>query len=140
MAAKAKTTTSTVIPALRYRDATAAIDFLCLAFGFEKHLVVPGDNGKIAHAQLTFGNGMIILGSGAWRPVRSSDPSTLGGRAETGFCGLSPLFAHPAEAQCGLALRMIAFAASAGAGDVWSNQVDGGWAYDADGFAGGMDS
>jgi len=64
MATRAKKTVSTIIPALRYRDAAAAIDWLCRAFGFEKHLVVPGKNGKIAHAQLTFGNGMIMLGSG----------------------------------------------------------------------------
>jgi len=64
MAAQAKKTVSTIIPALRYRDAAAAIEWLCRAFGFEKHLVVPGENGKIAHAQLTFGNGMIMLGSG----------------------------------------------------------------------------
>jgi uncharacterized glyoxalase superfamily protein PhnB len=59
----AKNTTSTVIPAMRYRDAPAAIDWLCRAFGFEKHLVVPGENETIAHAQLIFGNGMIMLGS-----------------------------------------------------------------------------
>ena len=41
----------------------AAIEWLCRVFGFEKHLVVPGDNGTIAHAQLSFGNGMIMLGS-----------------------------------------------------------------------------
>jgi uncharacterized glyoxalase superfamily protein PhnB len=63
MTAGPKNTTSTVIPALRYRDAPAAIEWLCRAFGFEQHLVVPGENGTIAHAQLTFGNGMIMLGS-----------------------------------------------------------------------------
>lgn len=56
-------TTASVIPTLRYRDAAAAIDWLCRAFGFERHLVVPGENGSIAHAQLTFGRGMIMLGS-----------------------------------------------------------------------------
>lgn len=55
--------TATVIPGLRYADAAAAIDWLCRAFGFEEHLVVPGGDGTIAHAQLTFGNGMIMLGS-----------------------------------------------------------------------------
>jgi uncharacterized glyoxalase superfamily protein PhnB len=60
----AKETKCTVIPGLRYRDAAAAIDWLCRAFGFERHLVVPGENGGIAHAQLTMGNGMIMLGSG----------------------------------------------------------------------------
>ncbi len=56
-------TRSPIIPTLRYRDATAAIDWLCRAFGFEKHIVVPGPKGTIAHAQLTFGHGMIMLGS-----------------------------------------------------------------------------
>ena len=52
-----------IIPALRYVDAPAAIEWLCAAFGFEKHLVVPGEDGGIAHAQLTFRNSMIMLGS-----------------------------------------------------------------------------
>ena len=63
MTSKANSTTATIIPTLRYRDAAAAIEFLCNAFGFEKLLVVPGENGTIAHAQLTYGNGMIMLGS-----------------------------------------------------------------------------
>jgi uncharacterized glyoxalase superfamily protein PhnB len=54
---------ATIIPVLRYRDAPAAIEWLFQAFGFEKHLVVPNDDGTIAHAQLNFGNGMIMLGS-----------------------------------------------------------------------------
>ena len=51
------------MPGLRYVDAPAAIEWLCAAFGFEKHLLVPGDKGKIAHVQLTFRNSMIMLGS-----------------------------------------------------------------------------
>ena len=81
MADNVKNTTATIIPSLRYNDAAAAIEWLCEAFGFEKHLVVPGENGTIVHAQLVFGNGMIMLGS-----ARSSDfdklqkpPTALGG-------------------------------------------------------------
>lgn len=59
----AKAANAAVIPAMRYEDAPAAIEWLCRAFGFEKHLVVPGGAGEILHAQLTFGNGMIMLGS-----------------------------------------------------------------------------
>ena len=58
-----KNTKATVIPCLRYRDAAAALEWLCRAFGFEKQLVVPNKDGTIAHAQLSFGNGMIMLGS-----------------------------------------------------------------------------
>ncbi len=54
---------STLIPCLRYRDAPAAIEWLCKVFGFEKHLVVPDGHGGIAHAQLVLGGGMLMLGS-----------------------------------------------------------------------------
>ena len=63
MSTLAKNTRATVIPCLRYRDAPAAIDWLCQTFGFERQLVVPNQDGTIAHAQLSFGNGMIMLGS-----------------------------------------------------------------------------
>ena len=59
----AKQTTATVVPALQYQHAPAAIDFLCKAFGFEKKAVYEGEGGSIAHAELTLGNGMVMLGS-----------------------------------------------------------------------------
>jgi uncharacterized glyoxalase superfamily protein PhnB len=59
----AKACTSTVIPSLRYRDALAAIEWLIKAFGFEKNAVYLGEKNTVMHAQLTFGNGMIMLGS-----------------------------------------------------------------------------
>jgi uncharacterized glyoxalase superfamily protein PhnB len=54
---------STIIPALRYHDAPAAIEWLCNILGFTRHAVFPGENGTINHAELTLGNGMIMLGS-----------------------------------------------------------------------------
>ncbi len=54
---------SRVIPCLRYADAPAMIDWLCRVFGFQRHLVVEDGKGGITHAQLTLGNGMIMLGS-----------------------------------------------------------------------------
>lgn len=53
-------TTCTLIPCLRYRDAHAAIEWLGKAFGFQKN---SDEQGGVAHAQLTFGNGMVMLGS-----------------------------------------------------------------------------
>jgi len=64
---------ASVIPCLRYRDAPAAIDWLCRNLGFEKHLVVPGEGGLIAHAQLMLGGGMLMLGS-----VQDKDHSEYG--------------------------------------------------------------
>ena len=87
MNALAANTTCTVIPSMRYHDALAAIDWLCRAFGFEKHAVYA--EGKVVqHAQLTFGNGMIMLGSvdngSAWGE-RMAQPNQVGGR-ETQCC------------------------------------------------------
>jgi uncharacterized glyoxalase superfamily protein PhnB len=63
-AAKEAAMPAKIIPTMRYRDAVAAIDWLCRAFGFEKHAVYPDDHGGIAHAQLTFGgDSMVMLGS-----------------------------------------------------------------------------
>jgi uncharacterized glyoxalase superfamily protein PhnB len=59
----AKPTTTNIIAALQYEDAPAAIDFLCRAFGFERKAVYQGEGGTIAHAELTLGNGMVMLGS-----------------------------------------------------------------------------
>lgn len=53
----------TTIPTLRYRDAKAAIRALCEVFGFEKHAVHEGASGIVMHAELSLGNGMIMLGS-----------------------------------------------------------------------------
>ncbi len=72
---------STIIPGHRYRNAPAAIDWLCRVFGFERHAVHEGENGIILHAELTLGNGMIMLGSGkddeSGRGFKS--PDELGG-------------------------------------------------------------
>jgi uncharacterized glyoxalase superfamily protein PhnB len=50
-----------IIPAMNYRDPKAAIEFLCTALGFEKHAVYE-EGGEVVHAQLVFGNGMVMLG------------------------------------------------------------------------------
>jgi hypothetical protein len=72
MSSLAKDTRASVIPCFRYRNAPAAIEWLCATFGFEKHLVVPNDDGTVAHVQLSFGNGMIMFR----RPGRGVDFGT----------------------------------------------------------------
>ena len=54
---------SIIVPTLRYINAPDMIEWLCGTFGFEKHLIVEDGDGGIAHAQLTFGNSMIMLGT-----------------------------------------------------------------------------
>jgi uncharacterized glyoxalase superfamily protein PhnB len=63
MSKSAVATKSTIIPCLRYRDALAAIDWLCEVFGFEKQAVYTNPDGSVAHAQLILGGGMLMIGS-----------------------------------------------------------------------------
>lgn len=51
-----------IYPALRYRDAKAAIAWLKDPLGFEEVSVHEAD-GRVGHAELAFGDGMIMLGS-----------------------------------------------------------------------------
>src|SRR5918996_6483649 len=54
--------TQSISPSLRYRDATAAIDFLERAFGFERGAVHQGDDGVVQHAELRYDGEWIMLG------------------------------------------------------------------------------
>ncbi|MDJ0381293.1 VOC family protein [Streptomyces sp. G-G2] len=53
----------TIFPTLLYRDATAAIKQLTEAFGFTQAAVYEGEGGAVMHAELAYGNGMVMLGS-----------------------------------------------------------------------------
>jgi uncharacterized glyoxalase superfamily protein PhnB len=58
-----ESTPANMYPCLYYDDAVAAIEWLCRAFGFKRRLVVPGPNGTVAHSELTFGQGVIMVGT-----------------------------------------------------------------------------
>ena len=47
---------------LYYEDAAKAIDWLCDAFGFEVRLRVEDDAGRIVHSELTYGEGLLMVG------------------------------------------------------------------------------
>ena len=121
MHAHASGPSRTIVPTLRYRDVAAAIDWLCNAFGLERHLVVPGEDGAIHYAQLTFGDGMIMLGPvGAQSAFDGlmTQPADTGG-AETQICYL---FVEDAAAHC-------ARAKAAGAEIVLDIEEEGGRGY-----------
>lgn len=48
---------------LVYRDANAAIDFLCGAFGFSEDFRMPMPDGRVGHAELTYGGSRVMLAS-----------------------------------------------------------------------------
>jgi uncharacterized glyoxalase superfamily protein PhnB len=51
-----------IFPALRYKDADAALEFLKSAFGAEEKAVYRGDDGTIHHAELRLGAGIVMFG------------------------------------------------------------------------------
>ena len=51
---------STISPIIPYRDLRAAIDFLCDAFGFERHEIHEGEDGELAHVELKLGDDVIM--------------------------------------------------------------------------------
>jgi uncharacterized glyoxalase superfamily protein PhnB len=74
---------TSVIPGMAYRNAPEAIEWLCRVFGFEKNAVYPGPDNTIMHAELTLGDGMIMLGSVNDNDSRlRKQPDEIGG-AET---------------------------------------------------------
>jgi uncharacterized glyoxalase superfamily protein PhnB len=71
-----------IIPCLTYANASAAIAFLCQAFGFERQLVVEGAPGQIMHAQLVRGDAMVMVSTAAGGPpgkFRMVTPKAAGG-------------------------------------------------------------
>lgn len=94
-------TASTIIPCLRYRNAPAAIDWLCKAFGFQRHAVYQ-EGEVVQHAQLVFGSGMVMLSSvtpGEWGN-NMIQPDEVGGQETQSACVIvSDADAHCAQAK-----------------------------------------
>ncbi len=56
-------TPTPLMPTITYDDAPAAIAWLCAAFDFQRKVVYDSPDGRVAHAQLTYGNAMIMVSS-----------------------------------------------------------------------------
>ena len=71
-----------IIPCLAYRDAHAAIEFLCDAFGFARNAIYESeDKSRVDHAQLTLDGNMVMLSSAS---RQSEDRLGMVTPAETG--------------------------------------------------------
>lgn len=66
---------SMIVPVLVYEDVGKAIEWLCEAFGFTERLRAPASGGRVTHAQLSIGDGTVMIGaSGAeFRPPRPNE-------------------------------------------------------------------
>ena len=54
----------TIVPYFGYRDAAAALRWLAEAFGFEEKQAFSGPDGTVMHAEMAFGGGVVMVGTG----------------------------------------------------------------------------
>ncbi|MBI3369682.1 MAG: VOC family protein [Burkholderiales bacterium] len=87
--------------AVVYADAAKAIDWLCEAFGFEVRLKVEGDDGRIVHSELEYGDGLLMVAQEStddarpWKRVLRA-PGSLGGMGTQSLM----FFVDDAQAHC----------------------------------------
>lgn len=67
-----------VVPAVVYKDAMGAFEWLQQAFGFEPAMLITDPDGKLAHSEMVFGDGWIMVGS-EWSEDHRS-PASIGGK------------------------------------------------------------
>jgi len=91
-----------ICQSLFYEDPAAAIDWLCRAFGFEVKLKVEGEAGEIVHSELTYGEGLIMVGGTgkdageeAWTAHQAS-PKAMDGKNTQSMC----VFVDDVDAHC----------------------------------------
>ena len=87
-----------IVPCLSYRDAPAAIEWLKKAFGFSENFIVPGPDDTIAHAQLAFDGGMVMVGSIRDDELQMRTPCDLGGVTQSIYIVVADADAHYARA------------------------------------------
>ncbi len=95
----AKSTRATLIPTMRYRDVNKALEFLTGVFGFAEGAVFKDEAGNVQHAELSFGNGMIMIGPVADTPFGTfmRQPDAAGGVTASLFAIVDDPDAHHAR-------------------------------------------
>jgi uncharacterized glyoxalase superfamily protein PhnB len=84
-----------------YEDPLAAIEWLTSAFGFDVRLKIVGEDGKLAHSELTFGEAvMMVGGTSGTEPYQKhqQSPRKLGGVTQGLAFYIDDVDAHHAQA------------------------------------------
>ena len=87
-----------IIPYLSYKDAPAAIEFLCNAFGFEAGLQLPMGNGVLGHAELSLSGNLLMLAT-AFEEMGHASPADLAGNHAQVMVYVDDVDAHYAHAK-----------------------------------------
>jgi uncharacterized glyoxalase superfamily protein PhnB len=84
---------------LFYEDARAAIDWLERAFDLVPRLIVEGEGGGIIHSELTYGEGVVMVGAAGKSPWTRSPRSQAGANTQALFVYVDDVERHCARAR-----------------------------------------
>ena len=87
-----------IVPYLGYRDAAAAIDFLCNAFGFDEWFRLPMPDGRIGHAELSYQGHLVMLAS-CYEELGFRSPQDLPANHSQIKCYVDDVDAHYEQAK-----------------------------------------
>lgn len=111
-----------LIPATRYRDCQAALEFITGVLGLSEHAVYRDAEGEIVHAQVSLGNGMLMFG-----PPRDgdfdrlmTDPRAAGGVTTSIYAIVDDVADHHARTSAAGVEIVMPFAAQDHGGSSYS--------------------
>jgi uncharacterized glyoxalase superfamily protein PhnB len=81
-----------ISPYLYYEDGAAAIEWLTRAFGFRERMRMPGEDGRIMHAELELDGGVVMLAN----PPREGfkNPKALGTNTSSVYTYVDDVDSH----------------------------------------------
>ena len=89
-----------IASSLYYHDASRMIDWLCDAFDFELRLKVEGEGGRIEHSELSYGDGVVMVGSERSGPLRRFETDMLGPQSAGGNTQGMMIYVDDVDAHC----------------------------------------
>ncbi len=113
---------------LYYQDASAAIDWLCAAFGFVIRLKIVNDSGQVEHSELEYGEGLIMVatdGETSKRPgsrLRRSPAGIGGANTQNMFMYVDDVDAHCETARAAGAVIVSEPTTTDYGADYWSDR------------------
>ncbi len=93
-----------ITSAVFYEDPTAAVPWLCAAFGFAVRVRIDDDAGKVVHAELTLGDGVLMVAATSPTPHRASPGRLRGANTQSLMIFVDDVDAHCATARAAGAL------------------------------------
>ena len=88
-----------ITPNLFYEDVGVALDWLSKTFGFEARVSIPGEDGRIMHAEMTVSDSAIMMSPAAAQEAWNT-PGSIGGAVTTSlYVYVDDVDAHCARAK-----------------------------------------